>query len=183
MLVLPTAAGKTVVAWMVIAERLQSTTGWALVIAPTVALVEQHLRGLVPVLQGIEPISVTGKNPVAKRVDLWGSSRVIVATPQVVRNDIVRGSLDLTDCSLLVVDEAHHATGEHAMAQVGEMYLSQASNPLVFATTASPGSRKDLVREVCSRLDIERIHLRATDDPMLVEHLAGLELQLSLIHI
>ena len=177
MLVLPTAAGKTVVAWMVIAERLQSTTGWALVIAPTVALVEQHLRGLVPVLQGIEPISVTGKNPVAKRVDLWGSSRVIVATPQVVRNDIVRGSLDLTDCSLLVVDEAHHATGEHAMAQVGEMYLSQASNPLVFATTASPGSRKDLVREVCSRLDIERIHLRATDDPMLVEHLAGLELQ------
>lgn len=177
MLVLPTAAGKTVVAWMVIAERLQSTTGWALFIAPTVALVEQHLRGLVPVLQGIEPISVTGKNPVAKRVDLWGSSRVIVATPQVVRNDIVRGSLDLTDCSLLVVDEAHHATGEHAMAQVGEMYLSQASNPLVFATTASPGSRKDLVREVCSRLDIERIHLRATDDPMLVEHLAGLELQ------
>ena len=177
MLVLPTAAGKTVIAWMVIAERLQSTTGWALVIAPTVALVEQHLRGLVPVLQGIEPISVTGKNPVAKRVDLWGSSRVIVATPQVVRNDIVRGSLDLTDCSLLVVDEAHHATGEHAMAQVGEMYLSQASNPLVFATTASPGSRKDLVREVCSRLDIERIHLRATDDPMLVEHLAGLELQ------
>ena len=177
MLVLPTAAGKTVVAWMVIAERLQSTTGWTLVIAPTVALVEQHLRGLVPVLQGIEPISVTGKNPVAKRVNLWGSSRVIVATPQVVRNDIVRGSLDLTDCSLLVVDEAHHATGEHAMAQVGEMYLSQASNPLVFATTASPGSRKDLVREVCSRLDIERIHLRATDDPMLVEHLAGLELQ------
>ena len=177
MLVLPTAAGKTVIAWMVIAERLQSTTGWALVIAPTVALVEQHLRGLVPVLQGIEPISVTGKNPVAKRVDLWGSSRVIVATPQVVRNDIVRGSLDLTDCSLLVVDEAHHATGEHAMAQVGGMYLSQASNPLVFATTASPGSRKDLVREVCSRLDIERIHLRATDDPMLAEHLAGLELQ------
>ncbi len=177
MLVLPTAAGKTVIAWMVIAERLQSTTGWALVIAPTVALVEQHLRGLVPVLQGIEPISVTGKNPVAKRVDLWESSRVIVATPQVVRNDIVRGSLDLTDCSLLVVDEAHHATGEHAMAQVGGMYLSQASNPLVFATTASPGSRKDLVREVCSRLDIERIHLRATDDPMLAEHLAGLELQ------
>ena len=177
MLVLPTAAGKTVVAWMVIAERLQSTTGWALVIAPTVALVEQHLRGLVPVLQGIEPISVTGKNPVAKRVDLWGSSRVIVATPQVVRNDIERRSLDLAECSLLVVDEAHHATGEHAMAQVGEMYHSQSSNPLVFATTASPGSRKDLVREVCTRLGIERIHLRPSDDPMLADHLAGLELQ------
>ncbi|MFL2493316.1 MAG: helicase-related protein [Candidatus Thalassarchaeum sp.] len=177
MLVLPTAAGKTVVAWMVIAERLEITTGWVLLVAPTVALVEQHLRGLSPTLEDVEPISITGQNPVSKRPDLWGSSRVIVATPQVVRNDIVRGALDLTDCSLLVVDEAHHSTGEHAMAQVGEMYNSQSSNPLVFATTASPGSRKDQVREVCTRLGIERIHLRPSDDPMLAKHLAGLELQ------
>ena len=125
MLVLPTAAGKTVVAWMVIAERLMSTSGWILVVAPTVALVEQHLRGLSLALEGVDPISITGQNPVAKRSDLWGSSKVIVATPQVVRNDVLRGSLGLSDCSLLVVDEAHHSTGEHAMAQVGEMYHSQ----------------------------------------------------------
>ncbi len=177
MLVLPTAAGKTVVAWMVIAERLQSTSGWSLVIAPTVALVEQHLRGLSLALEDVEPVSITGQNPVVKRPGLWGSSRVIVATPQVVRNDVVKGTLDLKDCSLLVVDEAHHATGEHAMAQVGEIYNSQSSNPLVFATTASPGSRKDLVREVCTRLSLERIHLRPSGDPMLAKHLAGLELQ------
>jgi len=177
MLVLPTAAGKTVVAWMVIAERLQSTSGWSLVIAPTVALVEQHLRGLSLALEDVEPVSITGQNPVVKRPGLWGSSRVIVATPQVVRNDVVKGTLDLKDCSLLVVDEAHHATGEHAMAQVGDIYNSQSSNPLVFATTASPGSRKDLVREVCTRLDLERIHLRPSGDPMLAKHLAGLELQ------
>ena len=177
MLVLPTAAGKTVVAWMVIAERLESTDGWVLFVAPTVALVEQHLRGLTPALDGVEPVSITGQNPVAKRPDLWGSSRVIVATPQVVRNDVVRGTLDLSDCSLLVVDEAHHSTGDHAMAQVGEMYHSQSSQPLVFATTASPGSRKDQVREVCTRLGIERIHLRSPDETMLSKHLAGLELQ------
>jgi len=177
MLVLPTAAGKTVVAWMVIAERLESTSGWILFVAPTVALVEQHLRGLAPALEDIAPISITGQNPVAKRPDLWGSSRVIVATPQVVRNDVLRGVLDLSDCSLLVVDEAHHATGEHAMAKVGEMYHSQSSNPLVFATTASPGSKKDLVREVCTTLGIDRIHLRPPEDPMLAKHLAGLELQ------
>ena len=50
MLVLPTAAGKTVVAWMVIADRLESSDGWILMIAPTVALVEQHLRGIESVL-------------------------------------------------------------------------------------------------------------------------------------
>ena len=76
MLVLPTAAGKTVVAWMVIAERLMSTSGWILVVAPTVALVEQHLRGLSLALEGVEPISITGQNPVAKRSDLWGLSLI-----------------------------------------------------------------------------------------------------------
>ena len=64
MLVLPTAAGKTVVAWMVIAERLESTSGWVLVVAPTVALVDQHLRGLSSILEAIEPVSITGQNPV-----------------------------------------------------------------------------------------------------------------------
>ena len=180
MLVLPTAAGKTVVAWMVIADRLESSDGWILMIAPTVALVEQHLRGIESVLSSsasVTPISVTGQNPVAKRTALWGSSRLVVATPQVVRNDVARGVLDLSDCSLLVVDEAHHSTGDHAMAQVGDMYLSQSSEPLVLATTASPGSKTNQVEEVCSRLGIGRIHLKTGADAMVAQHLAGLEVQ------
>ena len=44
LLILPTAAGKTAVAWLSIAERLERTGGWALVIAPTVALSNQHLE-------------------------------------------------------------------------------------------------------------------------------------------
>jgi len=179
MLVLPTAAGKTVVAWMVIADRLASTDGWILMVAPTVALVEQHLRGIEPVLadsEVVNPISITGQNVVKKRVGMWGSSRLVIATPQVVRNDVLRGVLDLTDCSLLVVDEGHHATGDHAMAQVGDLYLSQASQPLVLATTASPGSKTEQVEEVCSRLGIGRIHLRTGGEAMLAKHLAGLEI-------
>jgi len=180
MLVLPTAAGKTVVAWMVIADRLEISDGWVLVVAPTVALVEQHLRGIEPVMadiSSVNPISITGQNPVAKRGALWGSSRLVVATPQVVRNDIIRGDLDLSNCALLVIDEAHHSTGNHAMAQVGELYLSQASEPLVLATTASPGSRADQVEEVCKHLGIGRIHMRGGGDAMVAKHLAGLEVQ------
>ena len=165
---------------MVIADRLESSDGWILMIAPTVALVEQHLRGIESVLSGsasVDPISVTGQNPVAKRTTLWGSSRLVVATPQVVRNDVTRGVLDLSDCSLLVVDEAHHSTGNHAMAQVGDMYLSQSSEPLVLATTASPGSKTNQVEEVCGRLGIGRIHLKTGADAMVAQHLAGLEIQ------
>ena len=180
MLVLPTAAGKTVVAWMVIADRLESNDGWVLMVAPTVALVEQHLRGIELALSErttVNPISVTGQNPVAKRTALWGSSRLVVATPQVVRNDVIRGALDLTDCSLLVVDEAHHSTGNHAMAQVGDLYLSQASEQLVLATTASPGSKTYQVEEICDRLGIGRIHMRTAGEAIVAKHLAGLEIQ------
>lgn len=106
MLVLPTAAGKTVVAWMVIADRIASTDGWILMVAPTVALVEQHLRGIKPVLsdsEAVNPISITGQNVVKKRVGMWSSSRLVIATPQVVRNDVLRvGSsrVDLQACKL-----------------------------------------------------------------------------------
>ena len=113
MLVLPTAAGKTAVAWMTIVESLKRNDGWALMIAPTVALVHQHLGGILGVVdfrEGVEPISVTGRDPPSKREGMWGSSKLIVATPQVVRNDVERGVLDLAECCLLVLDEVHHCT-------------------------------------------------------------------------
>ena len=46
LLILPTAAGKTAVAWMLIAEKLIEEEGKILLIAPTVALVNQHLKGI-----------------------------------------------------------------------------------------------------------------------------------------
>ncbi|MDP7004135.1 MAG: helicase-related protein [Candidatus Thalassarchaeaceae archaeon] len=179
LLVLPTAAGKTAVAWMAIAERLEVDAGWVLVIAPTVALINQHLESTTPVLVNrseINPISISGQQPVVKRPGLWPSSRLVFATPQVVRNDILRGSLSLAACSLLVIDEAHHCTGDHAMAQVAELYISQSEDPLILATTASPGSKTEQVEEVCNRLAVQRIHLRARDDPMMAEHVSGLEI-------
>ncbi len=180
LLILPTAAGKTAVAWMSIVERMEQTRGWALVIAPTVALSNQHLENALPVFSNAgewNPIVLSGQQTASKRPDLWKGSRLVFATPQVVRNDVGKGVLSLEDCSLLVVDEAHHCTGEHAMAEVAEMYLSQSRNPLILATTASPGSRREQVEEICRRLDIQKIHLRTRDDPMLTEFLAELEVE------
>ncbi len=99
LLVLPTAAGKTAVAWMAIAEMLRDSEGWALMLAPTVALVKQHMDDFGRVFAGseIEPLSMSGAVSVEKRQSLWGSSRLIVSTPQVVRNDVNRGVLDLRD--------------------------------------------------------------------------------------
>ncbi len=180
LLILPTAAGKTAVAWLSIVERLERTGGWALVIAPTVALSNQHLENAIPVLfnaEELNPITLSGQQTASKRPELWSSSRLVFATPQVVRNDVRKGVLSLSDCSILVVDEAHHCTGEHAMAEVAEMYISQSANPLILATTASPGSRREQVQEICRRLEIQKIHMRTKEDPMVAEFLSELDVE------
>ena len=160
LLVLPTAAGKTAVAWMLIAEKLIEKVGKILLIAPTVALVNQHLKGInkILALKEIEPISITGQNIANKRAAMWISSRIVIATPQVVRNDIINGILSIEEYSLVIFDEAHHCTGEHAMAQVGRLYNSKSQNPLILGMTASPGSNISQVEEICKNLNLERIH-------------------------
>ena len=177
LLVMPTAAGKTAVIWMMISEKL-SGGGKAIMIAPTVGLVEQHIRSLREVLNlDDEIVSVTGQIPPAKRVEKWNGARLVVATPKVVVNDASNGVVDLSDFSVLVVDEAHHCTGDHAMAQVCDKYISENLDPHVLGVTASPGHRPETVREICSRTGALRIHIRNSGEEMLSGYLSELEVR------
>ena len=177
LLVMPTAAGKTAVIWMMISEKL-SGGGTAIMIAPTVGLVEQHIRSLREVLNlDDEIVSVTGQIPPAKRVEKWNGARLVVATPKVVVNDASNGVVDLSDFSVLVVDEAHHCTGDHAMAQVCDKYISENLDPHVLGVTASPGHRPETVREICSRTGALRIHIRNSGEEMLSGYLSELEVR------
>ncbi len=181
LLVLPTALGKTPIEWMVIAERLRQHGGRALMIAPTNALLNQHLENLREVLvldDGPESVvALNGSIDWKRRQRLWDAATVVVATPQVIRNDVQRGSIDLTDVCLLVADEAHHAIGKDAAGEVGELYRQQAANALVLGATASPGSTDEQVTEVCQRLGLSRIHVRRAEDALLEPYAAGLRVQ------
>ena len=186
LLVLPTAAGKTAVAWMTIVEMLEKSGGWILFLAHTNGLVDQHVRDLKKIIRNIEEnnvISLTGSILPEKRKALWNSSRIIVATPHVVRNDVLSGKLSLLNCSHLIIDEAHHSTGKHPMAQTAELYNSGAKYPLILGMTASPGSKKEIVAEICERLKIERIHIRSAKESMLSKYLAGLEIQEIIVNV
>ena len=183
LLVLPTAAGKTAVSWMLIAEILHRNQGWVLFIAPTSALVDQHLKDLKKVIKNVEAISITGSNIPKKREEMWKTSKIIVATPQVVRNDVLNDILSLEECSLLILDEAHHSTGKHAMVQSAEMFNSSSKNGLILGATASPGSNSMIVNEICGRLKIERIHIRKADEPMLKNYLSCLEIQEIIVNV
>ncbi len=178
LLVMPTAAGKTAVIWMTIAEKLAEEGGRVMMIAPTVGLVEQHLRSIEDMISfEQDAVSITGQIPPSKRVCLWESSRLIIATPKVVLNDVNNGVLNLSIFSLLVVDEAHHCTGEHAMALVCDSYISSNNSPHILGVTASPGHRPESVREICSRTGANRIHIRNSEEEMLKGYLSELEIR------
>ena len=178
LLVMPTAAGKTAVIWMAIASKLSEESGRVMLIAPTVGLVDQHLRSIRDVLSlEEEAVSITGQIPPSNRVGLWESSRLIIATPKVVVNDFKSDVLKLSEFSLLVIDEAHHCTGEHAMAMVCDYYMSSNSSPHILGATASPGHRPDTVREICARTGASRIHIRNSDEEMLNGYLSELEIR------
>ena len=178
LLVLPTGMGKTPIEVMVLAERLRDPGGRGIMLAPTNALVNQHLSDLQNLLalpEDGEIVGLTGAVPPKKRRAIWESAKIVVATPQVVRNDVQNGVTCLDDVALLIVDEAHRATGNHAMAQVGDLFAEQQPGGLVIAATASPGHIEADIHEVCERLQIVNIHARPSGDSLLEPYATGLE--------
>ncbi len=164
LVILPTGMGKTAVALLVAAERIN--TGKILMLAPTKPLVEQHLRYFSKnlLLEKEDVVMFTGSTPPDKRVALWKRARFIVSTPEVIRNDIETGRYGLSPVSLLVVDECHRAVGNYAYVPIAENYHVSATRPLILGMTASPGYDKDHVAEICKHLAITNVEIRTEDD-------------------
>ena len=128
---------------------------------PTTGLVEQQHRMATEMIDidADEVVIYTGDTAPVKRPNLWESARIIMATPQVIRNDASSNRISLRDVCLLIFDEAHHATGNHAYAQVGDIYLEQNKSGYVLAATASPGSTENSILEVLRRLGIDYLDI------------------------
>ena len=170
MVILPTALGKTVISLLVCADMLYNYRDKRiLVMAPTRPLVSQHMKYFSSVLKISEEniASVTGKIlPYARRA-VWDRTdiRLMFATPEVVKNDLEEGRLNLKDFGLLVFDEAHRAMKEYAYTSIAKEYINQSSCPYILAMTASPGAERKRIQEVCNNLLIEHIEYRSEDDP------------------
>ena len=82
---------------------------------------------------------------------------------QTLLNDISRGYADPKSIVLLVIDEAHRATGEYAYAKVTKQI--RRFNPYfrILALTATPGSKVDTVQEVMDNLGISHTEIRTED--------------------
>lgn len=170
MVILPTALGKTVISLLVCADMLYKYRDRrVLIMAPTRPLISQHMKSFSSILKILEEqvAGVTGKTPPEARRAVWDKkdSRLIFATPQVVKNDLEEGRLHLRDFSLLVFDEAHRAVKDYAYTSIAKEYINQSSFPVILAMTASPGAERKRMQEVCDNLFIEHVEYRSEDDP------------------
>ncbi len=168
LVVLPTGLGKTVVALILVAEKLLEGEGKVLFMAPTKPLVEQHSKFLSDYLLDIEPTVFTGEVPPAHREDLWRDSRLIVSTPQVIENDLNEERISLRDVSLIVFDEAHRAAGDYAYVSIGKRFAE--TTGLALGLTASPGSDVSKIAEVCENLAMTNVEIRSELDEDVVSY-------------
>ncbi|GAB3042174.1 DEAD/DEAH box helicase [Natronobiforma cellulositropha] len=163
---LPTGLGKTTVSLLVTARRLDEVGGKALMLAPTKPLVQQHADFYREALAvpDEEIVVFTGDVSPDDRAALWEASTVVMATPQVIENDLVGSRISLAEVTHLTFDECHRATGDYAYNYIAERYHADATDPLVTGMSASPGGDEEAILEVCENLGLREVEVMTEDD-------------------
>jgi len=182
LIVLPTSLGKTVISALICAEILYNyKQSRILIMAPTRPLVLQHLLSFSSFLKVLDDqkILVTGKISPSTRKMIWDNKtiKLIFATPEVIRNDLNESRLDLKDFGLIVFDEAHRAIKDYAYTLISKKYIQQSPNPHIVAMTASPGSDKNRIQQICNNLYIEHIEYRNEEDADVKPYVNPIELE------
>lgn len=160
--VLPTGLGKTAVALHVISEYLSKGTGGILFLAPTRVLVHQHYEFLKNNLTLDDISLVTGEDPIPKRTKLWNNS-IVCATPEIARNDLIRGIVTPEQFNLVVFDEVHRTTGDYAYSGIAKRFEN--SSARIVGMTATLPSEKDKATEILTKLRISSVAERTEDSP------------------
>ncbi|KAM4666287.1 Fanconi anemia group M protein isoform 2-T2 [Amazona ochrocephala] len=148
---LPTGLGKTFVAAVVMYNFYRwFPSGKVLFLAPTKPLVAQQMEACARVM-GIPArhmAEMTGGTQALSRRDLWTAKRVFFLTPQIMVNDLSRGTCPAVEIKCLVIDEAHKALGNHAYCQVVRELSKYTNQFRILALSATPGS--DTKVELCA---------------------------------
>ncbi len=177
LVVLPTGLGKTIIAILVLVEVLQKKGGKILFLAPTKPLVEQHARTIKKLTKIEDVIVLTGEVSRKKRKELYSSAKVVVATPQIIQNDIIAGELKIGDFSLVIFDEAHRAVGNYAYVYISKKYRESRKDHLILGITASPGGDEEKIMEIIGNLGIENVEIRTEEDKDVKKYVKGFKIK------
>lgn len=166
LVVIPTGLGKTLIALMVAIERMKQFPGEkVLFLAPTKPLAEQHFNYFKKYLPELfaEMQLFTGDINAEKRKKIWQNTEIIFSTPQCIANDVKNRLYNLNDVCLLIEDEAHRCLKNYDYTAIAYAYKAQAQNQRIIGLTASPGSEKHKIQQICKHLSIEEVELRTRE--------------------
>ena len=163
--ILPTGLGKTIIAFLVIAEILPKKV---LFLAPTKPLIQQHYENCKKYLTIDEEkiILLSGNVSAKKRVRLFNQATIIIATPQTIYNDIKNKRYTLKDLGLVIFDEMHKAVENYAYVNIARQCFCR-----ILGLTASPGSKKKKIEKILENLKITHIESRTRDDIDIKKHI------------
>ncbi|NXL36440.1 DHX58 helicase, partial [Glaucidium brasilianum] len=174
---LPTGAGKTRAAVHVCRRHLESRRGGRVaVLVNKVHLVEQHAGREFQALQDAFRVGAISGDSSHKCffASVMKQSDVVICTAQILLNALLSrdedARVELTDFSLLVIDECHHTHKEAVYNKIMLNYLQrklsgQRDLPQVLGLTASPGTggatsfegAMEHILQICANLDAEEI--------------------------
>lgn len=187
LVVLPTGLGKTIIGILTIVDRFKKypKRGKVLILAPTRPLVAQHTNSCEKFIDidADKIVAFTGRIPPEKRMVLYNSSQIIISTPQVIKNDIMRGRYDLNSISLIIFDEAHRTKGNYAYNFLSKEYIKVCSDPLILGLTASPGKDHETIQQLCNNLFIENVIFKTYKDKDVKDYVQDIDIFLERIDL
>jgi Fanconi anemia group M protein len=167
LVVLPTGLGKTIIAILAMANKLKKySNAKILMLAPTRPLVSQHKESIEKFLDidNEDIVLFTGRIKPEKRILAFGKAKIIISTPQVIKNDLIRGRYNLKKVALIIFDEAHRTRGNYAYNFISNEYIDSCVDPTILALTASPGKNLERIQELCDNLYIEEVIFKTRND-------------------
>lgn len=171
LVVLPTGLGKTLIAFIVMEQKLKN--GKILFLAPTKPLVNQHLKEIRKNFEEYKSIALTGEVNKKERQELWENNDIIVATPQTVEKDLEL--IKKEKFSLVVLDEVHRTSGKYAYSQIAVEFKPHA---LLLGLTASPGSKENKIEEIREKLGITNVEIKNYEDEDVKPYVQELDVEL-----
>jgi len=140
--ILPTGLGKTIIAFLVIAEILPRKI---LFLAPTKPLVMQHFESCKKFLKIDKDkiLMLSGSIPTKRRAELFDKAVIVISTPQTIKNDLENKRYTLKGFGLVIFDEMHKAVEKYAYVEIARRF-----DGLILGLTASPGSKKKKIKHI-----------------------------------
>ncbi|KAK3996343.1 hypothetical protein QBC44DRAFT_347573 [Cladorrhinum sp. PSN332] len=163
---LPTGLGKTFIAAAIMLNYFRWTKRSKIIfVAPTKPLASQQVQACLGIagIPRSQATLLTGETPPVLREGEWENKRLFFMTPQTLMNDLSKGYADPKSVVLLVIDEAHRATGDYAYVKVVEFIRRFSKSFRVLALTATPGSSVEGVQDVIDNLGISHVEIRTEE--------------------